>query len=163
MIFQHTHDLVVKETKTQTRRLYKEGDYGWMCGQDDNGKFFYSQVSNQQGDKIVNRWTVGKTYAVQPGRGQKSIARIHILSIQRQDVRQISFEDSRAEGFIDRSHFMLTWCNMHDKKLNVLWCDCFQWEQDGEWREGLEKFYEFLNTRPDHLYKAWILNFELVK
>ena len=163
MIFQHTYEQVMNDRKTQTRRLFKEGDYGWVCGEASNGKLRYSQVSNQQGDKIFNRWTVGKTYAVQPGRGQKAIGRIHILDIRREDVRNISHEDVKAEGFIDRSHFTLTWCNMHDKKLNLLWYDCFHWEQDGEWHEGFEEFYDYLKTRPIEFYRAWVITFEVLR
>lgn len=44
-------------------------------------------------------YQVGKTYAVQPGRGKKQVARIRVLAVRRERWIDISVGDARAEGF----------------------------------------------------------------
>lgn len=153
MIFQHTWEKVLSGEKTQTRRLFKAGDYGWMCGYSNEidpttGRtgFIYSSVSNQQDGKIINRWLVGKTYAIQPGRGMKAVGRIQIIGIRCQDVRKISLVDVRAEGFEARYQFLDVWAAMHDPYMLTkrAWFD--------EWSD-----------RPSDLYRAWVLHFSVVK
>lgn len=98
-------------------------------------------------------YQVGKTYAVQPGRRQKAVARIRILGIRREDVRDISDADVQAEGFESWMSFMLTWTKMHDPKF------CQEW-----WRDELSVTPRYLKSqRPAARYDAWALTFEVVK
>ncbi|MFA4974630.1 MAG: ASCH domain-containing protein [bacterium] len=70
MIFQHTWQQVLDGTKTQTRRLRAQPPY------------------------------VGRTYAVQPGRGKPAVGRIRITAIRQQRVQDITAEDALAEGLV---------------------------------------------------------------
>ncbi len=49
---------------------------------------------------------VGKTYAVQPGRGMNAIARIRITDLRLQMVDNISIADVEAEGFAHADDFL---------------------------------------------------------
>lgn len=74
-------------------------------------------------------------------------ARIRVIDIRCEDVREISFADVRAEGYEGHLEFWRMWCGMHDKV-------------------GLEIVNEYLkpsSLRPHELYQAWVLTFELVK
>jgi len=140
MIFKQWRQ-VLDSTKTQTRRLVKEGDYGWVCG--DNGKkppllqLSHSEVIS--GGRL--RWQRGRTYAVQPGRGKKAVGRIRITGIRRERLQSISFRDRRAEGIerapqigkdtetiretvnmMERHAFACLWDSIH-KKRGVCWAD----------------------------------------
>lgn len=44
------------------------------------------------------KWQVGRTYAVQPGRGKAAIGRIRITAIRKERVQDITEEDAFAEG-----------------------------------------------------------------
>lgn len=172
MIFQHTWQKVLDGSKTQTRRLVKPFD--WV-GLRESGEAVYTIQ-----DRI--RWEVGKTYAVQPFRTAKSIARIRILSIRQQDVRYISVEDAYAEGFRPGSSgrvpteaicgFLDTWCRMHDPAF-VFWFEYriadWMWHTNrrqmqqgtievGSWQSVLEA----MKQRPAERYTAWVLSFELI-
>jgi hypothetical protein len=46
----------------------------------------------------MHRWVIGKTYAVQPGRGKKQIVRIRILNIRQEHLQDITEADAIAEG-----------------------------------------------------------------
>lgn len=162
MIFQHTWQQVLDGSKTQTRRIFKPGDYGWVCGyvSETERGFYYSSVSNQQGDQIIKRWAVGKTYAVQPGRGQKSVGQIQITAIRREDVRRISAIDLHTEGFRNYAEFIKTWVSMHDK-------DAMKAYPDGTWTEQSvekqsESWLQWIDTRPDTFYQTWVIEFKLV-
>lgn len=86
MIFAHTYQWIIDksphtgERKTQTRRPYVEGK--------------------------PPRYDVGKTYAVQPGRGKPAVGRVKIKRKWVEPVTGLSHEDARAEGFKDRCKFM---------------------------------------------------------
>ena len=45
------------------------------------------------------KWQVGKTYAVQPGGGKKSVGRILLLEIDQGFLEDMKLEDAHAEGF----------------------------------------------------------------
>ena len=51
----------------------------------------------------------GRTYAVQPGRGQRAVARIRILSVRREAFSDITAEEARREGFKDASAMRMWW------------------------------------------------------
>ena len=79
MIFQHTYQLILEGRKTQTRRI-ATGD--------------------------PPRWAIARTYAVQPGRGKKSVARIRVVEISKERLGDISEADVRAEGFRNKAEFI---------------------------------------------------------
>lgn len=102
-------------------------------------------------------------------------ARIRITSIEREDVRNISYEDACAEGFKHEDGvadtiyggFLNTWCKMHDKK--AVWKfdpqNVDYWINTGKRRElvGFHTVKEIIANRPAERYTAWALTFELVK
>lgn len=86
MIFAHTIDKVLCEHKSQTRRLVKPNEnlivQNGVCRVVTDTRTVYQ---------------VGKTYAVQPGRGKKSVGRILITNIRREQVDFIDDLDALAE------------------------------------------------------------------
>ncbi len=116
MIFQYTWPQVVTGRKTATRRI---------IGADEQAvRGRYNRiVAVKHGGRV--KWRVGATYAVQPGRGRKQIARIRLTRITRQKLPRISTREARAEGFADRAHFLRTWRQIHgphnmDRRVWVL-------------------------------------------
>src|SRR5690606_26680202 len=91
--------------KTQMRRVVKSGeelrqwdvdtpmvyyvDDGW-CGHEGPGPACYP-------GRV--KWVVGRTYAVQPGRGKPAVARIRITDIRQERLQDISWNDLEAEGY----------------------------------------------------------------
>ncbi len=76
MIFQHTWEKVLSGEKTQTRRIYKRGEFT-NCWYDDmiiNEVLIPQTKVDKYGMTMPrNVYLVGKTYAVQPGRGKRSV------------------------------------------------------------------------------------------
>jgi len=134
MIFQHTHAKVLSGQKTQTRRIVKDETCPYQ---------------------------IGHEYGIQPQRGHISVAHIRVLSIGREDVRQISSADARAEGFDDEIGFWRVWCEMHDKSF------LFSSDQSGRFveltRKPITRLRNELMQRPAKHYDAWILTFSLAK
>lgn len=104
MIFAHTHQQVISGQKSQTRRIIKYGE-------------------TFDGERIVKNgrcmYQVGKTYAVQPNRGKKAIARIRLKQLRRETVQDITTHDAHAEGFDSVDSFLETWQRIHGKKTNL--------------------------------------------
>jgi hypothetical protein len=96
MIFSETADLVMNGTKTQTRRLAKPHDSIMLFKISTNnyGKGIYNDQMNRM------RYQRGKTYAVQPARGTKSIGRILVTDIRLEPLQDISIHDAIAEGIL---------------------------------------------------------------
>lgn len=78
---------------------------------------------------------------------------IRVTKIRVEDVRNISDEDVKAEGFDSYAEFMETWCGIHDKPM------VYTIETVGR-TDWLRKE---LRLRPDKRYKAVVLDFEVVK
>lgn len=160
MIFQHTFQKVLSGEKTQTRRIYKPNKH--FASFSDNT---YWAVYGVQGAPPI--YELGHTYAVQPGRGKKSVGRIMITQIRREDVRCISYEDAQVEGFGGKLEFLETWVRMHDHTRQFFKLDSLY----RQWRGVARKWevadavsiLDCLEKRPDEYYQAWALNFELVK
>jgi len=107
MIFAHTFDKIVQGEKWQTRRLVKQDEkFDKEC-----------QRVMRMGKRIV--YEVGKSYAVQPNRGKKAIARILLTKIRCDPVEAISEADAVAEGFSSRKAFIQTWYSIHGKTANL--------------------------------------------
>lgn len=168
MIFQHTHEWIFApsphtgELKTQTSRIVKPGDFEnhWHLGGDDD--LTLNEVC--RGARGV--YTVGKTYAVQPGRGKPSIGRVRITNIRREDRREISQEDARAEGFASPMGFLQTWVQMRDKSAYALverWFIRADIDGRGYGYPMPTDIQELLSRRPAERYDAWVLTFEAVK
>jgi hypothetical protein len=94
-------------------------------------------------------------------------ARIQITNIRREDVRNISDADVKAEFFEDCFAFWETWCGMHDHAVQFVslgagWLVGLrsEWKQGMCWGEG-EWAFKGLMTRPSKRYDAWILEFKL--
>ena len=127
--------------KWQTRRLVKPSD---KLGS-----------TLEIGDTVYRNgrlhWRVGDTYAVQPGRGKPAIARIKILRIRREDVRDISFEDAIAEGFSNALNFLRVWCSFYAPKgIDFI-------------KMPVNEGVDYINDCPDPLYDAWVFDFCLVE
>ena len=75
-------DKVLSSEKTQTRRPVK-----------------YNGTPGETWVRRPCRYEPGKTYAVQPGRGKKAVARIEVIGVWREKWRDIDEAQARAEGF----------------------------------------------------------------
>lgn len=140
MQFIHTWKSVLDGSKTQTSRIVKPGDICPMNGCDIDSIY--------NGGRL--KWRVGNTYAVQPGRGKRAVARIRILEIHKRDVREFDMEDIKAEGFNGVPGFWEAWCMMHDKSSAKLMITS-------------SHIRSKLYARPDERYTAWVLNFKRVQ
>lgn len=86
---------------------------------------------------IRSRYHGGKTYAVQPGRGQKSVARVLVTSVrgpERMDA--MTADDARREGFPNVDAFFDYWVKLYGRPSD-----------------------------PQDLFErlVWVISFELVK
>ncbi len=125
-------DRVLDGSKTQTRRLIKPGEVARIHPRrvvDLNGR---------------TKWQVGRTYAVQPGRGKRAVGRIRITRIRTERLQDIRPEDVVAEGFG-------RWRGMHQAanmtELSMMW----------------DRLHTQPGTRWDDNPLVWVLEFELVE
>lgn len=72
------------------------------------------------------RYVVGRTYAVQPGRGEKALGRVLILSVTRVPVVPISAEDAAAEGFRSPAMFYVRWDDLYGYLGGECWRIAFE-------------------------------------
>lgn len=187
MIFQYTWQKVLDGTKTQTRRLVKPGEKLFQREHHLGG---YKPLWVTKDSRLV--YKVGATYAVQPGYGKPTInyaalrtvegtirqvadessgqflqslaapLRIRIADIRREDVRKISYEDVKAEGFEQPYEFWLTWAKMHDSKfLNTPITLICTGEPSSTAINSIVAGH--LEDRPAERYQAWVLTFELAR
>ena len=60
------------------------------------------------------RYEVGKTYAVQPGRGQKGVGRIRVLAVRRKPLGHYMLTDETLrEGFQSFTRFRAYWEHLY--------------------------------------------------
>lgn len=63
------------------------------------------------------RYKVGRTYAIQPGRGKKAVGRIRILSVELQPLSRISGRgEAQREGFAHAVDFLSYWAQLYNKR-----------------------------------------------
>lgn len=119
MIFRQWQQ-VLDGTKTQTRRLVKPGDRlmsftTFEYPDDGSERIEHPGVYVQDANGRL-RWWTGRTYAVQPGRGKRSLGRRRLLEIRREKLWDISIEDIKAEGVCpivpDNLLFRLEWVSL---------------------------------------------------
>ena len=206
MQFTHTWRKVLSGEQTQARIIVKPGEHTneWHLNGDDDMTINEVLIPRTRVDKYGmslprNVYLLGKTYAVQPGRGKRSAywkidedgllkntvdlaatyahwtrknleangwheARIRILRIWREDVREISESDARAEGgsFAPKYEFLQIWTDMHDPEIDnnsSMSCSLVT-EYDPNQPNHCPMF---LRRRPVERYDAWALEFELVR
>lgn len=85
------------------------------------------------------RYEVGKTYAVQPGRGQKAVGRIRVVAVDKEELRCISWHEARNEGFANVAAFLRYWRRLygHVNPSQLVWRIEFKLiEQSSQAREG---------------------------
>jgi hypothetical protein len=109
MIFQYTLSQVLSETKTQTRRVIKPGEQA-LRGK--NNRILTVLDTNGR-----EKWSVGKTYSVQPARAKAGVACIIIRSIRSEAVTRISTSDAKSEGFSSRQEFLAAWKAIHGENM----------------------------------------------
>ena len=180
MIFIYTIDKVLSGEQTQTRRIVRDGEYIEELYYDGYQMYVYTP-SRRCVYGTFHSVLYPTTYAVQPGRGKKAVARIQIVNIRREDVRQISDEDVKAEGFDNKLQFLETWVRIHDHpmtffapsdypELNTLNLgtppDCYrQWlGRSLKWQDRTGgQVFDSLLQRPADRYQAWAITFKLVQ
>lgn len=139
MIFAHTLEKVLCGQKQQTRRLIKSGE-----------KFEKNRYIIKTNQRIL--YEVGKTYAVQPNRGKKSVARILITGIRQESVASITHTDAIAEGFRSREDFLNTWRAIHGQDADLsreVWV--FEFELCSIIEEGIKALYADRNHQNQSL------------
>ena len=113
VIFQYTWKKVLNGEKTQTRRLWQPLHYTrWDDGRQTVMRVLgvtaeeytawqrhYQKSSTPEFFKTRVQWKIGRTYALQRGRGKPAVARIRITNIWPESLQNITEEDARAEGF----------------------------------------------------------------
>lgn len=159
MIFQHTWQQVLDGAKTQTRRRVKPTHGECYLYDDYTGEPLGILAVGTDKSWL---YACGKTYAVQPGRGKHAVGRIRITGLRREDVRTISDDDVKAEGFSSRDEFLKTWVAMHDKDVTIDNRNHAIWKQ-AKATTYMEPLEHGLPTRPADRYDAWVIEFELVK
>ena len=138
MIFKQWQQ-VLDGTKTQTRRLVKESEKCW----DDVtvARLWIAEVVGHDAWTRVwtpynIKWQVGRTYAVQPGRGKKAVGRIRITKIRRERLQELQWNtaDVRAEmGYlVPTRHFIWgirTWRRFQDL-WDSIYKKPYQWDDN---------------------------------
>jgi hypothetical protein len=84
-----------------------------------------------QGDQPC-KYRVGRTYAIQAGRGKPAIARIRILDVRTERLGEITLEDARREGFKATFQFFQYWEQLHGSvnKEQLVWVIGFALEPE---------------------------------
>jgi len=151
MLFQHT--LIEKITsgqKTQTRRLFHDELLS------DKGELL-TLATNPNATKHRIKYAVGRDYSVCPGRGKPGLIiddkplRILVTAIRFEDVRNITDQDARAEGFENALEF---WC---------VWTSIYLRSTIYRPSATTETTREFLKTLDDAPFKAWAITFRVAE
>lgn len=113
MIFKQIAE-IKNGAKTQTRRIRKPG-HG-SSGRAQGTELIISEAAG---------YSVGKSYAIVPKRGQKAIAdgRIRINCIRCERLQDISEADARAEGVPSVEAYKALWESINGKTKGARWAD----------------------------------------
>lgn len=129
MIFSQTTAQVLNGDKTQTRRPARPHDR--IMRYKESGDHYIKGLYNDQMKRM--RYQIGKTYAVQAGRGKHSIGRIRLLDIRLESLYDLSLSDAMAEGILpekDKSvsyptsfllGFIQTWIRLYPTGTVYAW------------------------------------------
>ena len=103
-------EAILRGEKTESRRLKRAGD-----------KLVHSAWGVEHAPAVVTaegrmRWIVGKTYAIQPGRGKKAIGRFLLVALREEQLQEIIQKGAVAEGWPKHSELFPT-INTRDKAL----------------------------------------------
>lgn len=168
-------DLILKRKKWQTRRPFRAGDILL------SGPSRIIRVTKN--GKARLQWQVGKTYAIQPGRGKKAVGYFTLTDLRFEDVRRITAEDAIAEGFDSVPAFLAVWVGFYDRAVTITRLEDGQWHmtfktvakitQDSgvtvrvgkmmeEFTGDAQFIRESLWKRPAGPYMAWAHTFALV-
>jgi uncharacterized protein YhfF len=177
--FGKTIDKVLNGTKTATSHLVKQQrghslPYEVSRSHRDGTIYLVGDVVYQGAEwddiRIRPRYAVGKDYAIQPGRGQKSVGRYRITAIERYDVRTITPEQVKAEGFGDKWEFLKVWTSMHDPSVRFIDCHI---DGASPWISAVDDQIiahtdapladRIIAARPAARYDAWYITFEVVE
>lgn len=147
MIFKGTWQQVLDGTKTQTRRPVKR-NHGCISFMNDPELETIVKSRWNKNGKLIHRriYQVGKTYAVQSGRGKKSLGRILITKIRRENVQSISCADCIAEG-------LKSSLKKIDATMDLL----------NQWEELWNSLYAGTEFAYENNPQVWVLEFELVE
>lgn len=136
---------ILDGTKTQTRRLVKPREVS-RDGYKTVAKSWAHVVLGITGYRTwvpyYPKWQVGRTYAVQPGRGRKAIGRIRITAIRREHLQDMSANDAITEGLMPGGLYGQT-CAL--TRFTLLW----------------DSIYTKLGTRWQDNPEVWVLEFEV--
>lgn len=147
MQFAHTWQQILNGQKTQTRRLIIDSQ--WLTGPSPDGWAIVMQTAdNSRMEREV--WQVGKTYAVQPGRGKAAVGRIRITAIQPERLQDITEADARAEGCLPTPSNQAIGGMLPYKSARYWFADL--------WNEVHPKAPDNWESNPD----VWVITFELV-
>lgn len=153
MLFKPEHsDQILRGEKTQVRRVVKDDEIIVLDSHRDDpyGPLYDTVVTRTSRLPLPHqmtpieriKWQVGRTYAIQPGRGRQGMGRIRITAIRQEALQDISYEDVIAEGMNPLRSDMRT-----IDQFVELWNDI-------NTRDGTR-----WSDNPD----VWVLCFELVK
>jgi hypothetical protein len=68
--------------------------------------------TRRRADGDACRYRQGRTYAVQPGRGKRSVARITVEDVRDEPLGAIRYPDVRREGFHTTAEFVAYWTRL---------------------------------------------------
>lgn len=164
---------VRKGEKTQTRRLIKPYE---RLVKIEGGTLPIIRIEIEKPNMPTRiKWETGRRYANQPGRGKLAISHFRVLDIWFEDVRGISEDDAKAEGFESRLEFLGTWMEINSKNCYRLTDgELDQYEQTpatrwgvyggrgvGWLRKGDDEALAYLTTLSKSLFNSWALKFEV--
>lgn len=151
--------LILSGAKTQTRRPVKEREYCSCEGRDGiwgpEDRPMDAPIERVCVGYVADRdkWLLGRTYAVCPGRGKRSVARIRITGIRCERVNQISEEDARAEGIRRENDSPVGPWVYGDKQLGCMAVPA---------TTAYLTLWRSLYPKSDCTELAWVLTFEVV-
>lgn len=124
--------LILAQKKTQTRRPVKPGET--EC-----------------------RYVVGRTYAIQRGRGKKSVGRLRVLGVRRELLHELKPLDALAEGFKSREEFFTYWRELHKTGplMEVpVWVITFELVKNEDMRLLRDSPFAGYTSEPEHAMLA---------